>query len=358
MKLLTIVGARPQFIKAATVSRRVREPDFSSKLDEVIVHTGQHYDANMSQVFFDELEIPPPAHHLGVGSASQAAQTAGIMVALEPVIESEAPDMMLVYGDTNSTLAGALVAAKAGIPLAHVEAGLRSHRRGMSEEVNRIVTDRLSDLLFCPTEEAMTNLAIEGRPDAISVGDVMLDGYRFAEARAGTDTLDRIGVSANGYALATIHRAESTDDPVRLAALLDGLAALSADLPVVLPLHPRTRAKANEADIDLPPTLTIVEPVPYLDMVALLSNAVVIATDSGGLQKEAAFARVPCVTLREETEWVETVETGWNRLPSLTGHGIATALRRARTLPDGPPPDYGDGDAAGKIVQALLDWQQ
>lgn len=356
MKIFTIVGARPQFIKAATVSRRLRSAEFRG-LSEILVHTGQHYDDTMSKVFFEELDIPEPAHNLGVGSGTQAEQTAKSLTGLEPLLGDEAPDMVLVYGDTNATLAGALAAAKAGIPLAHVEAGLRSFRRGMPEEVNRVVADRLSELLFCPTATAVENLRAEGRNDGIhQVGDVMLDGFRFSQRRSNGTAVGRLGLEPGGYALATIHRAESTDDPERLQILVEGLSRFAKTVPVVLPLHPRTRAAADAVKLVLPHNLTVIDPVPYGDMVGLTTQAAVIATDSGGLQKEAAFARVPCVTLREETEWTETVASGWNRLPALEPGAIADAMRAALTPPGTPPPDYGDGDAAGRILSAMVQW--
>ena len=321
------------------------------------MHTGQHYDPNMSQVFFDELDIPSPKHNLGVGSGTQASQTGAIMTALELVLVEEAPDLVLVFGDTNSTLASAVVAAKAGIPLAHVEAGLRSFRRGMPEEVNRVITDRLSDLLFCPTEEAIINLKAEGRDDAHMVGDVMLDAFRYAQSKEDTGILSSFDLTAGEYALATIHRAESTDDAERLRNLFHGLSEFSNTLPVILPLHPRTRNAIKKQGIKVAESVRIIDPVPYLTMVALLTSAAVVATDSGGLQKEASMAGVSCVTLRDETEWVETVASGWNRLPELTAHGVASALQSALEKPSGLPPSYGDEDAAGKILGHIASWQ-
>ena len=356
MKILTVIGARPQFIKVAAVSRRLRGGDFPM-LSEVLVHTGQHYDPNMSQVFFDELDIPPPDINLKVGSGTQAAQTGAIMTALEPVLTQMAPDFVLVFGDTNSTLAAAVASAKAGIPIAHVEAGLRSFRRGMAEEVNRVVTDRLSDLLFCPTREAIANLAAEGRTDAHMVGDVMLDAFHHARSKIDTAILSSYGLDAGGYALATVHRAESTDDAERLRQLFDGLSGFSRTLPVILPLHPRTRNAMRKQGIEAAASVKIIDPVSYLTMVALLTSAGVVATDSGGLQKEASMAGVPCVTLRDETEWVETVASGWNRLPELTASGIEAALHAALEKPDCPPPGYGDGDAAGKILGHIAGWR-
>lgn len=353
-RILTVIGARPQFIKAAAVSRRRRAPEFAG-LEEIVVHTGQHYDSEMSQVFFDELEISAPAHHLGVGSGNHGEQTGKMMAALEPLLARERPDIILVYGDTNSTLAAALVASKASVPLAHVEAGLRSYRRGMPEEVNRVVTDRLSDLLFCPTATAVENLAREGRSDALLVGDVMYDGFRHEIERSVKNAPRQFGLESGCYVLATVHRAENTDDPQRLATIVAGLGEAAKTLPVLLPLHPRTQAAIKRAGLILPEAVTAVPPQSYRVMLGLLTGAVVVATDSGGLQKEAAFARVPCVTLREETEWQETIASGWNRLAPLTVDGIKTSILAAATVPGTPPPDYGDGDAAGKILAQLRD---
>jgi UDP-GlcNAc3NAcA epimerase len=350
--ILTVVGARPQFVKAAVVSRRLRDPEFA-RLRETVVHTGQHYDVELSQVFFDDLGIAPPQHHLGVGSGSHAAQTGAIMAGLEPVIDAERPDIVLVYGDTNSTMAAALVAAKAAARLAHVEAGLRSHRRGMAEEVNRVVTDRLADLLFCPTATAVDNLVREGRADAHLVGDVMYDGFRREVARADRNIVERLGLTPKRYVLATVHRAETTDDPARLAAVMAGLGRAGRQMPVVLALHPRTRAALERQTIAVEETVRLVPPQPYHAMLGLLGGAAVVATDSGGLQKEAAFARVPCVTLRDETEWEETVSSGWNRLAPLTTLGIADTIAAAATPPSSLPPDYGDGDAAGRILRVI-----
>lgn len=365
MKILTVVGARPQFIKAAPVSRALRgTPGWS----EILVHTGQHYDAGMSDVFFEELGLPKPDHHLGVGSASHGAQTGRILIALEPVLERERPDWVLIYGDTNSTLAAAVTAVKLHLPVAHVEAGLRSWNRRMPEEINRVLADHASDLLFPPTAAAVDNLRREGIPDARVrlVGDVMFDAaLLFAdEAERRSDALERLAVRPEGYVLATVHRAENTDDRARLGAILAGLTHVARSTPVVLPLHPRTRARLAADD---PAALTdlgaagvrVTEPVGFLDMVRLERHAAVIATDSGGVQKEAFFHRVPCVTLRDETEWVELVELGWNRLaPPRSADAVAGAVaealadrtaRRARATPS----PYGDGHAALAIRDAL-----
>lgn len=351
MKLLTVIGARPQFIKAATVSRQVA---VRGDIHEVIVHTGQHFDANMSDIFFDELAIPRPDHHLGIGGGSHGAMTGRQLEAIESVLLSEKPDWVLVYGDTNSTLAGALAAAKLHIPVAHVEAGLRSFNRRMPEEINRILTDHVSTLLFAPTQTAWDNLRAEGvkEPAIRLIGDVMYDAALFYRDRArppeGVEGLD---VGPGGYVLATIHRAENTDDPARLAAILNGLAA--SGLPVVLPLHPRTRQTLDRLGIPLPECIHVIAPVGYLEMVWLEMNCRIVATDSGGVQKEAYFHGRPCVTLRDETEWVELVETGWNTLAGADADRIAEALRRAAP---GPAAEnlYGTGDAARSVLDHLV----
>jgi UDP-GlcNAc3NAcA epimerase len=354
-RLLTVVGARPQFVKAAALSRRLADPRFSD-IDEMICHTGQHYDREMSQDFFDDLGIPVPRWNLAAGSGSHAAQTGAIMLGLETVIAERRPDIVLVYGDTNSTLAAALVAAKAGIALAHVEAGLRSYRRAMPEEINRVVTDRLSDLLFCPTDAAVANLAREGIVAGVHrTGDIMLDTFLRTARVAPREVHRRFGLATRGFVLATLHRAENVDDSGRLHALLDGLAAVAVETPVLLPLHPRTRKAAAGMPALAAPGLVLVDPLPYPEIVALLAAAAAVATDSGGLQKEAYFSGVRCVTLREETEWSETLEGGWNRLASGDAGTIAAAVRAALAAPrePGPPPVYGNGDAAGQILAVL-----
>lgn len=346
MKVCTVLGARPQFVKASVVNRALR----AAGAEEVLLHTGQHYDEAMDGVFFDELGLPRPAVNLGVGSGSHAAQTAEMMRRLEPVLEAARPDVVLVYGDTNSTLAGALVAAKLVLPLAHVEAGLRSFDRRMPEEVNRIVTDRLSTLLFCPTPTAVGQLRHEGITDGVFLtGDVMLDATRhFADLAAERRPLRQWpGLAPGGYYLATIHRAGNTDDPGRLAALFSALGRL--DAPVVLPLHPRTRARMQ--GIDVPPTVRLLPPQGYLAMLTLLGNARRVLTDSGGVQKEALWLGVPCVTLRDETEWVETLAGGWNRLAGADPERIVAAVYME---PEGPPPETGEGGAAVRIAELLV----
>jgi UDP-GlcNAc3NAcA epimerase len=339
-KIFTVIGARPQFIKAAPVSRAIAE----AGLTEVIAHTGQHFDALMSDVFFEELDIPKPGYNLEVNSLGHGVMTGRMLEKLEEVMLAEKPAMILIYGDTNSTLAGALAGAKLNIPVAHVEAGLRSFNRRMPEEVNRVVADHVSALLFCPTRTAVANLAREGISQGVyAVGDVMFDTTLAAVKRAeGRSTiLETHGLEPRAYAVATIHRAENTDDPERFARVIAWLEAAARETPVVMPVHPRTRKLLASRQLT-PAGLTLIDPIGYLDMARLLSRAAAVFTDSGGLQKEAYFHRVPCVTLREETEWVETIEAGWNRL--WTGPDYAS---RNEIL------EYGQGDASGKIAQTL-----
>jgi UDP-GlcNAc3NAcA epimerase len=359
LKVVAIVGARPQFVKAAVVSRALR----AAGVQEILVHTGQHYDENMSRVFFDELRIPKPDHNLGIGSGSHGEQTGKMLESIERVLTEVQPDYVLVYGDTNSTLAGALAAAKLHIPVAHVEAGLRSFNRRMPEEINRVLTDHVSTLLFTPTETADMNLHNEGIERGVHrVGDVMYDAVLFYRdmARKKADVLHSLKLTPKQFALATIHRAENTDDPQRLGEIFSALKQIAADLPVVLPLHPRTRkildsgigsqGAASEAAV----SLHLIAPVSYLNMLALESEAKVVLTDSGGVQKEAFFFRVPCITLRDETEWTETVEAGWNSLVGISAASIAAAARAAHPghLDSHP---FGKGDAAKQIAQILLE---
>jgi UDP-GlcNAc3NAcA epimerase len=355
-KLVTVLGARPQFIKASVVSRALLE----SGLSEVLVHTGQHFDANMSDVFFAELDMAAPAHHLGIHGGSHGAMTGQMLAAVEQVLLAERPAAVLVYGDTNSTLAGALAAVKLHIPVAHVEAGLRSFNLAMPEEINRILTDRISRWLFTPTSAAAAHLQREGvMPEhVVPVGDVMYDVALHHGSRVGAEgrVLGALGLPAGGYVLATVHRAENTDHPQRLAAIVDALEAVARQRPVVWPLHPRTRAiLQREGRLDPPPRgLHLIAPVGYLDMVQLEKHAAVIATDSGGVQKEAFFYRVPCVTLRDETEWVELVDAGWNRLvPPLSAEAVTRAVLEAVGTRGVDVSPYGSGDAASRIVQRL-----
>ena len=348
MKVLSVVGARPQFIKAAALSRVLRR-----RHTEVLVHTGQHYDENMSAVFFAELGLPEPDHHMGVGSDSHGRQTARMLEALEGVILRERPDCVLVYGDTNSTLAGALAAAKLGVPLAHVEAGLRSGDRRMPEEVNRILADHCADLLFCPTETSVANLAREGITRGVHLtGDIMYDALRkhLPSQEEQAEILAALGLEPGGYYLATVHRAANTDEPARLRAILSALGRL--ETPVLLPLHPRTRKAARGEGLSVAANVRLAEPVSYRRMLALERNAAAILTDSGGVQKEAYLLAVPCVTLRQETEWPETLACGWNVLAGTEPDAIVRAAQRPR--PEGmPPPVFGDGHAAERMVEVL-----
>lgn len=356
-KILTVVGARPQFIKAALVSHRVAS---ISGVSECLVHTGQHHDINMSDVFFKDLGIPKPAHDLGISGLSHGAMTGQMLERLEVVMQAESPDWVLVYGDTNSTLAGALAAAKLGISVAHAEAGLRSFNRSMPEEINRILTDHCSDVLLTPTAIATINLQKEGvsLEQIEEVGDVMFDAaLHFGKIAQERDIIStHNGLSQGAYVLATVHRQENTDDPTRLAAILSGLREVANELAVVLPLHPRTRKRIAALQLEaLTEDLILLEPQGYLEMVALERGAAVIATDSGGVQKEAFFHRIPCVTLRTETEWTELVHSGWNRLaPMDSGEAIAASILSARGTSGRDIAPYGDGDAVGKIVDRLL----
>ena len=349
-----MVGARPQFVKAAAMSGALR-----AKHREILIHTGQHYDHGMSAVFFEELGIPPADHNLGVGSGSHGAQTGAMLDGIEKVLVAEQPDVVLVYGDTNSTLAGALAAAKLHLPVAHVEAGLRSFNRRMPEEINRVVTDHLSDLLFCPSEVARANLAAEGITSGVLVvGDIIVDAIRIfgQRARERTGLLERLGVRPHQFFLATVHRAENTDDTSRLQTILNTFGRLR--LPVVFPVHPRTEHRLRDLAVAQRGKVILIEPVGYLEMLLLESEAKAILTDSGGMQKEAYCLGTPCLTLREETEWVETVEAGWNNLCGVDPERI---LRAVDELPDSGlahPPLYGDGHSADRMITALEAFQQ
>lgn len=358
-KVLTIIGARPQFIKAATVSRLIQQ---NNAIEEVLVHTGQHYDKNMSDVFFSELEIPQSNYNLDIGSGMHGAQTGQMLAAIEEVLLQEKPDWVMIYGDTNSTIAGALAAVKLHIPIAHVEAGLRSYNRKMPEEINRLMSDHISTILFTPTQAADKNLAKEGISDqrVQNVGDVMYDAalYYGHKAEQHSEILKKLKLKSKSYALATIHRAENTDDTQRLHTIFKALCQLAETHTVVLPLHPRTKhaLQAEKLLEQVSQSIHIIEPVGFLDMVMLEKHAQLIVTDSGGVQKEAFFHRVPCITLRDETEWVEVVDLGWNQIvPPVNSDKIyrcCLATLDNHQACEGNP--YGNGDAAQKIVDTLL----
>ena len=345
-RVLTVIGNRPQFIKAAAVSGPLREV-----AEEILVHTGQHYDDELSKVFFDELGLPRPEHRLALGGGTNTEQTSRMLAALEPLLREERPALVLVYGDTNSTLAGALAAAQAGIPVAHVEAGMRSYDRTMPEELNRVLTDHASDLLLCSSTAPAEILRGEGVTGEIEVvGDVMVDVAQLLGPRAAAraEVLQRFGVEPGRYVLATAHRAGNVDEPERLARLVALLETVPD--PVVLPLHPRTAARLEQAALRFERVETA-PPLGYLDFTALLHHARAVLTDSGGVQKEAYLAGVPCITLRGETEWTETVAAGWNTLVDLDAGAAAAALEREP--PDERPPLYGDGRAGQRVAAAL-----
>jgi UDP-GlcNAc3NAcA epimerase len=379
MKIVTIVGARPQFIKAAAVSRAIHtfnpanvQAGSKKRIRETLVHTGQHYDYLMDKVFFEELRLPRPDYHLGVGSGSHARQTGLMLERIETVLEKEKPEITIVYGDTNSTLAGALAGAKLNIPVGHVEAGLRSYRRSMPEETNRLLTDHLSTLLFCPTAQAVRNLSKEGiqngdKTVVENVGDVMYDSILYyselAEKRS-TILKDLNLLTARtsrlaNYYLATLHRAENTDHRKRLKSIFRALAEIAKDCPVVLPLHPRTKKMMRvQRLIKEARGIHLIDPVSYFDMLKLEKNAKAILTDSGGVQKEAYWFRVPCITLRDETEWMETIRSGWNVLVGTESDRILkeAKTKKARTFPPSKTGLFGDGKASEKIIQVLFDY--
>ena len=361
MKIVTIVGARPQFVKAAVVSKAFAQ---QGGITELIVHTGQHYDNALSAVFFEEMRLPEPFQNLNVGSGPHGYQTGQMLAKIEEVLTAERPDAVVVYGDTNSTLAGALAGVKLGIPVAHIEAGLRSYNRQMPEEINRVLTDHASDLLFAPTLTASANLSKEGIPvnRVHLTGDVMFDAVKqYEPAARNRKILAALGLEAKGFILATIHRAENTDDADRLTTIFTALAKISSKIRVVLPLHPRTRNALERLDLlkGAPNTLTVTNPVGYLDMLALESGASVVVTDSGGVQKEACFCGVPCVTVREETEWPELIDAGWNTLaPPLNQESVVSAVLASVGTRGAETAGFGDGTAAKKtaaILQACLD---
>ena len=393
VKIATIVGARPQFIKAAVVGRAIQISNKKKKIQEILVHTGQHYDYLMDKVFFEELEIPHPNYHLGVGSGSHGKQTGIMLERIEAVLQKEKPGVVIVHGDTNSTLAGALAAAKLNIPVAHVEAGLRSYNRRMPEEINRLLTDHLSTFLFCPTAQAVQNLLKEGIRDGKgkivkNVGDVMYDSIlyysKIAEKRStvlqdlnltpedSNSSLRHAPRRVHGspephmvqgelrtlnYYLVTIHRAENTDDPKRLKSILKALNEIGKEAPVILPLHPRTKRVMKIGNLSLDNhRVKLIEPVSYLNMLTLEKHARAILTDSGGVQKEAYWLGIPCITLRDETEWVETVKSGWNVLVGAETKRIIEEVHEAmrEILPRKAPNAFGNGNAGGKIVDSLI----
>jgi UDP-N-acetylglucosamine 2-epimerase (non-hydrolysing)/UDP-GlcNAc3NAcA epimerase len=353
VKIVTVIGNRPQFVKAAAVSRLLREHH-----QELLVHTGQHHDDELSAIFFTELEVPPPERELHISGGSNTEQTGRMLAHLGPLLAVERPELVLVYGDTNSTLAGGLAAAQAHVPVVHVEAGMRSFDRRMPEELNRVLTDHLSDLLLCPSQTAVDNLAREGVSGRVAlVGDVMVDVALLFQPRAKADErpLRDAGVRDGEFVLATAHRAGNVDVPERLRALVDLLLAI--DAPVVLPLHPRTGARLDAAgwldELQAAPHVSLTPPLGYIAFTSLLTNARVVLTDSGGVQKEAYLAGVPCVTMRDTTEWVETVDAGWNVLVDLDRDAALAALER--TPPAARPELYGDGRAGERVVGAIDD---
>lgn len=353
-KIITIVGARPQFVKAAVVSRLIRN-EYSGKIDEFLVHTGQHYDNNMSDIFFKEMDIPEPDINLEVGSGSHGRMTGEMIWKIEEILINQKPDWVLVYGDTNSTLAGALAAGKLNIPLAHIEAGLRSFFKKMPEEQNRVLTDHLSDRLFCPTETSQINLRKEGITEGVRVvGDVMYDASLYYRNRTDSreKNIKKDQSLPQDFYLLTLHRAENTDSIERLKSIIAALNNFT-EIPALFPVHPRTSKLLKQNGIELLPHIKMIEPVGFLEMLELEKECRFVVTDSGGLQKEAYFFEKPCITLRDQTEWIETVETGWNTLTGADTERISNALRNIRK-PDMTDSLYGDGDAGRKIVSDLV----
>jgi len=385
MRVVSIVGARPQFVKLSPIHDVFASERYRNVVEHIIVHTGQHYDRNMSGCFFDDLAIPAPDENLGIGSGRHGEQTGSMLGRLESFLIEAVPDLVLLYGDTNSTLAGAIAAAKINLAIAHIEAGLRSHRKTMPEEINRVLTDHVSSILFCPTAESVRNLVAEGiaradlpidcvsidylvpgpracmdAPWIVNVGDVMKDAVLRNVGGAGRSCiLSRLGVEEGRFAVATVHRADNTDNLSRLRSILAALETFgSTELPVILPLHPRTRSAIASLDIDSTENLRLVEPLSYADMLQLVSKARLVLTDSGGLQKESFLLRVPCITLREETEWVELVEAGWNRVVGADEFQIVQEARAAVSSASSPSEVelYGDGQAAERIAHICVDW--
>ncbi len=356
-----VVGARPQFIKAAALSRAIAEradKGLRPVIKQVLIHTGQHYDYQMSDIFFLDQGLPAPTQHLGVGSGAHGEQTGEIMKRLEPVLGDLSPDVVIVVGDTNSTLAAALCAAKLKIPIAHVEAGLRSFNRTMPEEINRKLVDHVSDLLLCPSAHAASNLKSEGITMGVHVtGDVMLESLIWAQSDPDEveEVLDHYGLTSGAYAVATVHRAENTDDPARFAEIISALEALAVSgLSVILPVHPRTAPLLHGRAV--PPSLKLIDPVGHSEMLALATASRIGLTDSGGLQKELYWLGIPCVTMRDETEWVETVEAGWNILAGASAESITNAAQKLlEHTPTERPPIYGTGDASDRIIGILID---
>lgn len=357
MKIVTIIGARPQFIKAAVISRRISERNNKNplfRIDEIIVHTGQHYDDEMSGLFFRELEIPEPKYNLEIGSGHHGYQTGKMLIAIEEVLQIEKPDWVLIYGDTNSTLAGALAASKLHIPIAHVEAGLRSYNRRMPEEINRVLADQLSKLLFCPSQIAVKNLSLEGINKGVHIsGDVMMEAVKFAEKKIPKklNVLNKLGIKPKNYFLATVHRAENTDDINRLRNILSAFESLENN--IIFPVHPRTRNLLESTKYCCPGNIKLIDPLGYFEIIAMQKNANMVLTDSGGIQKEAYWLKIPCVTLRDESEWIETITSGWNVLVGANKDKIIKAVKSYK-IPEKHPPLYGDGNTSLFCIQMIL----
>lgn len=357
MKIITVIGARPQFVKAATVSRAIKQHNINNDelIEEQIIHTGQHYDANMSDIFFEEMDIPKPKHTLGIGGGTHGAMTGRQLEKIEEVLLKEKPDQVLVYGDTNSTLAGALAAVKLHIPIVHVEAGLRSFNMAMPEEVNRILTDQISTTLFCPTQTAVKNLKNEGFKSRIckiyNVGDVMYDAAMYYAPKS--EKPKQLTINGRDFALVTIHRAENTDDPEKLFSIIQALNEISLSIPIVCPLHPRTQKLIKELDLQF--DANVLTPVGYFEMIWLLQNCSAVLTDSGGLQKEAYFFNKPCITMREQTEWVELVEAGVNKLVGADTNKIINGFNSVHNTKITSSDNlYGNAKAAFKIIEKLM----